>query len=381
MYIVRFQTSSVIVRGEIMNFIIETTDMDLGDTPIENIFINDYMPMANGTYVKVYLLGYKNARDKDNNIEVDNKTIAKHLDIPLTDVLNAWDFWEGKGIIEKIIKDTDNKFDYKVKFLNLKQLYIKNNYKLINVEEAATIKPYTCSVEDLVDANHIPAINEMFNSIDYIMRRQLVPNEKQKVLEWIHKYNMNPDIIVKAFFYSIEKKGKRNINYIGGIIRNWYDQGITNVEAFQEHLKATDEKYYRYEQVMKYLGYGNRLPSQGEIKVINKWFEEYGFTMEMVLRGCENSKKTSNPSINYIDGILSSWHDKGIKTTEEIEEKDKKPERKEYKKTKTERRPRAAKTRFHNFEQRTSNYTAEQLEDIARRKREEYYLKKKGESK
>ncbi len=85
-----------------MNFTMETTDMDLGgDTPIENIFINDFMPMANGTYVKVYLLGYKYAYDKDINIEVNNNTIAKHLNIPLIDVLNAWDFWEGKGIIQK----------------------------------------------------------------------------------------------------------------------------------------------------------------------------------------------------------------------------------------------------------------------------------------
>jgi DnaD/phage-associated family protein len=364
-----------------MNFIIETTDMDLGDTPIENIFINDFMPMANGTYVKVYLLGYKYAHDKDDNIKVDNKTISKHLDIPLTDVLNAWDFWENKGIIEKVSNDPNNKFDYKIKFLSLKQLYIKNNYRPINVSEEAITKNYTCSVEDLVDANRIPAINKMFNSIDYTMRRQLVPNEKKKVLEWIHDYNMNPDIIEKAFFYAIEKKGKKNINYIGGIIRNWYDQGITNVEALQEHLKATDEKYYRYERVMKYLGYGNRLPSEGEMKVIDKWFEEYKFSMELVLRGCENSKKTSNPSINYIDGILSSWYHKGIKTTDEIEEKDRPPEKKEYKDAKLDRKFKSHKTKFHNFEQRTSNYTAEQLEDIARRKREEYYFKTKGEVK
>ena len=65
-------------------------------------------------------------------IIVDNNTIAKHLDIPLTDVLNAWDFWEKKGIIEKIYTDEENKFEYKVKFLNLKQLYIKNNYKPIH---------------------------------------------------------------------------------------------------------------------------------------------------------------------------------------------------------------------------------------------------------
>ena len=48
---------------------------------------------------------------------------------------------------------------------------------------------------------------------------------------------MNPDIIEKAFFYGVEKKGKRNINYIGGIIRNWYDQGITNIEALSGIFK------------------------------------------------------------------------------------------------------------------------------------------------
>lgn len=362
-----------------MDFTIETTDIDLGDTPIENIFLNDFMPMANGTYVKVYLLGYKYAYDKDLDIEVTNETIAKHLNIPLIDVLCAWDFWEEKGIIEKIPIDENDKYDYKVKFLNLKQLYIKNNYKPIDMNEQAITKGYTCSVEDLVDANQIPRINEMFNSIDYIMRRQLVPNEKKRVLEWIHNYNMNPDIIERAFFHAVEKKGKRNINYVSGIIRNWYDQGITNVEALQEHLKTTDRKYYRYERIMKALGIGGRLPTEGEMKVIDKWFEEYEFSMEIVLKGCDNSRKTSNPSINYIDGILSSWHQKGIKTLEDIEEKDKPPVRKDQGINKKDRRIRISKNKFHNFEQRTSNYTPEELEDIARRKREEYYSKVKGE--
>ena len=132
---------------------------------------------------------------------------------------------------------------------------------------------------------------------------------------------------------------------------------------------------------MKYLGYGNRLPTEGEIKVIDKWFEEYKFTMELVLKGCENSKKTANPSINYIDAILSSWHHKGIKTIDEIEEKDRLPEKKEFKDIKPNIRFKAPRTKFHNFEQRTSKYTAEQLEEIARRKREEYYFKTKGEVK
>lgn len=362
-----------------MNFNLETTDIDLGDTPIENIFLNDFMPMADGTYVKVYLLGFKYAHDKDSNIEVNNETISKHLDIPLSDVLKAWDFWQGKGIIEKVPKEDSDKYDYGVKFLNLKQLYIKNNYKPIThstLIDTAT-KGYECSEEDLIDANDIPNINNMFNTIDYIMRRQLVPNEKKRILEWIYNYNMNPDMIVKAFFYSVEKKGIRKVNYVEGIIRNWYGDGITNVEALQNHFRKTDERFYRYDRIMKYLGFP-RLPSESEMAVMDKWFERYKYSMEMVIKACENSKKTSNPSINYIDGILTSWFGKGINTVDEIELKD---GNHGLGKDKNTKRPsgKPLKTRFHNFEQRTSKYTQEELEEIARKKRESYYFKTKGE--
>lgn len=364
-----------------MSFTLETTDMDLGDTPIENIFINDYMPMANGTYVKVYLLGYKYAHDKDNKIDVNNQTIAKHLEIPLDDVLRAWDFWSGKGIVEKMVPEEDDKYNYKVRFLSLKQLYIKNNLSLFNNKEEPTKAPKTTTPQDLIDANQIPLINEMFNHIDDIMRRQTQTTEKMKILSWIQDYNMNPDVIEKAFFYGVEKKGVRNVKYVEAIIRNWYDSGLTNIEAVIEHFKTQDEKYYRYQKVMRSLGMDNRTITEGERITIDKWFEEYKFSMEMVLKGCESSSKVSNPSINYIDGVLKSWHKKEIITLGDILEKDKPKEKKEYRVAKpTGGKGTALKTRFHNFEQRTDNYSSEQLEDIARRKREIYNQKIKGEA-
>lgn len=362
-----------------MNFILETTDMDLGDTPIENIFINDYMPMANGTYVKVYLLGFKYAHDKDDKIEVTNQTIAKHLEIPLEDVLRAWDFWEKKGIIKKTPLDNEDKYNYKVSFLNLKQLYIKNNLSLFSTAEKPKKKSLTS--QDLIDANQIPQINKMFNKIDDIMRRQTVVTEKQKILSWIEDYNMNPDVIEKAFSYGVERKGQRNINYVEGIIRNWYDSGLTNMEAIIEHFKTQDEKYYRYEKVMMSLGMGNRSITQGEMKVIDKWFEEYKFSMDMVLKGCEGSSRVANPSVNYIDGILKSWYNKGIRTYDDIEVMDKPKDKKEYKTVRpTQGKSVSHKTRFHNFQQRTDSYSSDELEDIARRKREAYNQKAKGEA-
>ncbi|EOD01845.1 DnaD and phage-associated region [Caldisalinibacter kiritimatiensis] len=354
-----------------MSFVKETTEIDLGDTSIENIFINDFMPMANGTYVKVYLLGYKYANDKDDNIEVNNETISKHLNIPLSDVLEAWDFWEEKGIIKKHKKNSENDYDYTVEFLNLKQLYIKNNFKPINnkdennpVNNIEQNNTYTCSVEDLVEANKVPSIQKMFKSISDIIRRPLVPNEKKKILEWMYNYNMTSDVIVRAYAYSVEKKNKKNASYVEGIIRNWYDMNITNLKALDEYFKKQDEKFYRYERVMKALGF-YRPASEAEMKAIDVWFNKWKFTMDIVLKACENTKKTSNPNINYINGILKSWFEKGIKTVDEIEEKDKSRSKPKY--TRNEKSTKV-RTKFHNFDQRTSKYTAEELEKIVRKR-------------
>ena len=357
-----------------MNFNLETTEMDLGDTPIENIFLNDYMPMANGTYVKVYLLGYKYANDKDSNIEVDNKSIAKHLQIPLEDVLGAWDFWQEKGIIVKY--DKEDKINYKVKFINLKQLLIKNNSGVFSKEEEK--KKIQVDHKDFIEANRMPIINEMFNSIDYILRRQTVPMEKKRVLSWISNYNMNPDVIEKAFFYAVERKGIRKINYVEGIIRQWYDDGLTSIEAVNDKFKTQDERFYRYNKVMGSLGLAHKGINDGDLKIIDKWFDAYEYSMELILEGCERSSNTSNVTVKYIDGVISSWYRKGIKTVEDIDTMDTK-EKKTYK-TPNRKNPSPVKTRFHNFEQKTDKYSEEDLEKIAKRKREAYSQRTKGES-
>ena len=78
----------------------EVNEIDLGETTIANIFIDIFMPMANGLYVKVYLLGYRQACDPSANPKFDNNSIAKNLNIPLSDVIDAWKFWEKKSIIK-----------------------------------------------------------------------------------------------------------------------------------------------------------------------------------------------------------------------------------------------------------------------------------------
>ena len=73
----------------------------LQNTSVENLFLGEYMPIAPGEYVKVYLYALMYA---ENGVRSNNAELARQLGMAVEDVLKAWTYWEGKGIIRKINK-------------------------------------------------------------------------------------------------------------------------------------------------------------------------------------------------------------------------------------------------------------------------------------
>ena len=80
-------------------------DMYLGDMPLENIFINEFLPIAPGDFVKVYLyarlyaeLGYPldNAQ-MSKELAVDEKTIKIGFNFEETGAVAAYGTSEQKG--------------------------------------------------------------------------------------------------------------------------------------------------------------------------------------------------------------------------------------------------------------------------------------------
>ncbi|SHH52327.1 DnaD domain protein [Tepidibacter thalassicus] len=292
-------------------FFKEINEIDLGETPIDNIFIDIFMPMANGTYVKVYLLAYKYALDASISNNMTNKSLARNLNIPLTDVLSAWDFWEEKGIIKKHIKADEEEWNYSIEFLNLKKLYIENILKT-NISKKNKTTP-----DELITINQNPNIQKMFNYINKIINRSLVPNEKIQILDIMDKYNMGPDMIKSAYAYAKQKSGIKNIKYIEGIIRNWYDNKIYTLEDLEEYLAKKSERFITYKKIFKELGF-YREPTMEERKTMDSWIDDFGFSIDLILYACSKSKNTSNPSISYINAIIKKWHEKGFKTIEDV---------------------------------------------------------------
>ena len=342
-----------------MGFKIESTKIDFGSINIENIFINDYMPTANGTFVKVYLLGYKYALDVDSNIKFNNSLLAKHLNIPLEDVLNAWEFWEKRGVIKRNI--LNDEINYDVEFISLRQLYIDNNYSLKTEDMFDTNEKVGNS--ELIAINKDKDVKDMFKKIDYFMRRPLAPNERLDIINYLLNNNVDTDVMVMGVEFSTETKNVRNIKYALKVISNWLDRGLNSVEEIENSLKESNKFYTAYRKIYKSLGYSNMITS-GDKEIIDEWLLRYKLSLSFILEVIkESSKKTSNVNMNYINSIIIGLYKDGIDTKEKYIEF-----LKTVQSTKNNRQTKKTlevkKTRFHNFDGDKEKLTNEEIEKI-----------------
>lgn len=335
-----------------MHFILEEMKIDLGNTEVENIFIDDYMPLATGNYVKVYLLGYKYACDFQSNF--NNETLAKNLKLEISEIHEAWNYWEKEGIILKNSHiDDDN---YEVKFINLKQLYIDKVYKHVANNEASYVDN-----EELLSFNRNLENKKMMEEIEDIMGRPLKISEKHKIVSWLNKYKTKTDIMTQAFSYSINNKKIKRFNYIESVVSAWHDENIDTIDKMMEYLEKRNDRYFTYSRLSKALGF-NRILTEAEMRIVDKWIDEWKFTVEMILKSFDNSTKINNPNLNYFDKILSDWHNNGLKEIDDL-----KKEKTEEKKAKTEKE-KIKVNKFHNFDQKIKDYSEQELEEIVKKR-------------
>ncbi|MGL6105530.1 DnaD domain protein [Romboutsia sp.] len=341
-------------------FFKEVNEIDLGETTIANIFIDIFMPMANGLYVKVYLLGYRQACDPNSNPKFDNNSIAKNLNIPLSDVIEAWKFWERKDIIKMHKNENLNDFDYSIEFMDLKRFYMDNMY--INT------KSIKSNSDSIVSVSENPSIRKMFNSINKIVGRYLEPGEKISLLDIINKYNMEPDMIVYAYEYVKDKhKSSRPVKYIESLIRGWYDSNLYTPQDVKDSFAIRSERYMVYKTIFNELGF-YRPPSKPEERIMDTWFDKYNMDIEVILSACSKSKNISNPSVSYINGVIEKWNNKNIKTLDDIklleEDSKRKPQVNQKSNKNNSSNTTSVKTRFHNVNQTFTKYTPEELEKL-----------------
>lgn len=279
---------------------------DLGHTPVENIFINHYMPEAPGDYVKIYLLGLKCSYSQINSY-LSDETIAKTIGIGVEDVKKAWKYWESQGIIK--LSKTADEADNFIEYLDIKEI-------MLNIKgKDEKIGKY--SANRIVEATQNNKIKDMFDYIRRISGRELSQNEIFAFLDWIDDYGFPTEVVI-MIIEDCYSRNKKDLPYLKQVARNWFDAGVDSQEKAIEYTNRHKEKWHNYGKVLNFLRIG-RQPTVIEEEMLFKWFYEYSFSDEIILKACELTAKTLRPSFSYIDTTLTEWYKKGFKTIQEVE--------------------------------------------------------------
>lgn len=357
-----------------------SSDIATSFTTVSDIFIDQYMPKANGEFVKVYLYLLR-ATGSGAGIATISE-IADHFSNTEADIIRALNYWVSEGIlqvqtgadgqiiginlcslsvsgmqaaqsnIQSAVADnaaqnnlqngvvnnaTQNNLQNDVvnnaTQNNLQNGVVNNaaqNSSTANIrmqdsvveklKSQATDKPAPSqkeyTLDEIKEFRKNPDISELFFIIETYLKHTLSSTDTNMVLYWLDELHFSTDLVEYLVEYCITK-GHSSLRYMNKVALGWADAGIKTVDQAKDDAAAHSQIYY---SVMKALGITGRNLVDSEVSLINKWVGEYGFDIELVKAACSKTiSAIQKPSFEYTDSILANWKKKDVHTLKDVE--------------------------------------------------------------
>lgn len=344
-------------------------NFDLGFVPVDNNFILNHMPKANGIYVKVYL--YTLYTCLQSNTTVSTADIGSSLDLLESDVIQSLNYWTEQHLMN-LNRDEDG---LHIEFLNPSEPQkseSKPTEQALDVGLKVEKRP-DYSPEEIHTHTHSPQIKTMFLVAQQYLGKTLTPNDMSMLYSFHDWLGLPTDVIELLIEYCADNN-KRNMRYIEKVAINWAEQGINTPQKAEDQIHLFNKKYRR---IMKAFGLSTMEPTPSQIEYMKKWFDDYQFTIEIIIEACNRTiKNISKPSFQYADSILSSWSKNKVRTFDDIlaldntyaKQKTSKPEVSNTNRPKGNQsysKGQYGKTKFINFKQR-SDIDYDEIERLER---------------
>jgi DnaD/phage-associated family protein len=135
--------------------------------------------------------------------------------------------------------------------------------------------------------------------------------------QWFKKYRFEDPVMVMLFSISNEK-GALTRNYIETVAKDWFENGVKTVFDLEALFNERDKMKDVHNKILKALNRKTAF-TQYETDLINKWFNEYHYSFEIVEEALKKTVKIANPNIAYVDKILSTWYENEFKNIDDLE--------------------------------------------------------------
>ena len=266
------------------------------ETTIPDIFFAEYLSELPGEYLKIYMyMIFLSKYGKDIKLN----DLSKKLNIPLKTINDGIKYLEENKLITKkstgyIIAD--------IQELTLHNLYTPNlTISKEKVEQTAKNKSRSKAIEH---------INNMY------FQGIMGPSWYNDIDLWFKKYGFDEQVMIALFDYCYNRSALHR-NYVQTVAEAWASNKVQTWNDLDKYYEKQESLNKFKKLIAKKLGKHGGL-TQYEEAYIENWVLNFGYDMDVIEIALKRTTFKQNPTFEYINNIITDWHDRNLKTPSEI---------------------------------------------------------------
>ena len=132
---------------------------------------------------------------------------------------------------------------------------------------------------------------------------------------WFTKYNFDEEVMIALFDYCFNRSALHK-KYIQTVAEAWGNNKIRTWNDLDLYYQKQEKLVKIKKTIAKKLG--KQTLTQYEEAYIEKWVIDFGYDLNIIEIALKRTTFKNNPTFEYFNNIITDWHDRGLKTPNEI---------------------------------------------------------------
>lgn len=252
-------------------------------TPIENMFLMEYLYDAPAPALRVYLYARMLALHPELGGSMADMALALRMEE--REVGEAFDYWEHRGLVARL---SDHPATYA--------------FLPVRAQDGGAR-----ALDDEMYANR-----DFNNRLRKLFGDKFIgDHELRKAGDWLSVLKYEPAAALRLIEYGIQTSRSRDpkppsvFKRMDALAEAWSARGVRTLEDVERAIAEKSGAMTAAEEVLKKLGIA-RQPSDPELATVTKWLEDWGLTRKEILAACDDTLSARNPTVKYLDSILEN---------------------------------------------------------------------------
>lgn len=265
------------------------------ETVVPDIFFAEYLSQMPANSVKVYLYMIFLSKFKK---DIKLNDMSKKLALPLKDINEAITYLEQN---EFIIKKETGYIISNLQELTLHKLYTPN---------------LTASPEKVADVAKNKARAKVISHINNAYFQGIMgPSWYNDIDLWFTKYNFDDQVMIALFDYCFSRSALHK-KYVQTVAEAWGNNKIHTWNDLDLYYQKQEKLVKIKKTIAKKLGKTSL--TQYEEAYIEKWVIDFGYDLNIIEIALKRTTFKANPTFEYFNNVITDWHDRNLKTPNEI---------------------------------------------------------------